>query len=242
MNNFILNLNELILRTFRSGILLFFLLFIYSSTLMAQDKTKLIYFADPMCSWCYGFSPELTKVLEILGDSVHFEMVMGGLRPYNTETMSVLGGFLKEHWHQVEERSGQAFSYDILKDTSFVYDTEPACRALVLVRKLAPEKAFLFFKAIQKAFYKDNKNTNETDTYLGLLEEFEIDEDQFKEMFESTEFKTLVKEDFQYSANLGVKGFPTLVLQKGKDLYLISNGYAEAKTVIDNISKIIPAH
>ena len=24
---------------------------------------KLIYIADPMCSWCYGFGPELAKLL-----------------------------------------------------------------------------------------------------------------------------------------------------------------------------------
>jgi protein-disulfide isomerase-like protein with CxxC motif len=24
----------------------------------------LLYFADPLCSWCYGFGPELAKLLE----------------------------------------------------------------------------------------------------------------------------------------------------------------------------------
>ncbi|MFT5168840.1 MAG: putative protein-disulfide isomerase [Saprospiraceae bacterium] len=211
---------------------------IFTFQLMAQDKTKLIYFADPMCSWCYGFSPELTKIVEQLGDSIEFEMVMGGLRPYNTETMSDLGDFLKEHWLQVNERSSQPFSYDILKDTAIVYDTEPACRAVALMRQLKPDQAFNFFKAIQIAFYKNNKNTNLTSTYLELLDGLGVDKEDFSIAFESEEWKTKVKEDFEYSSSVGVSGFPTLVFQKGENLFLLSNGYTEAEKIMEKISKI----
>ena len=34
-----------------------------SSNLNAQRDT-LIYIGDPMCSWCYGFAPEMDKILE----------------------------------------------------------------------------------------------------------------------------------------------------------------------------------
>jgi len=218
-------------------ILLGFLL-LNSIFVMAQEKTKLIYFADPMCSWCYGFSPELTEVVESLSDSIDFEMVMGGLRPYNKETMSDLSDFLQEHWKEVADRSGQPFSYDILKEESIVYDTEPACRAVALMRTLNPGQEFAFFKAIQKAFYKNNKNTNETATYLDLVEDFGVDRETFRQAFESEEWKAKIKEDFQYAATLGVRGYPTLVLQKGKDLYLLSNGYTKAKNVIAKISNV----
>ena len=30
-----------------------------------MDTPHLIYFADPMCSWCYGFGPELRKLLDV---------------------------------------------------------------------------------------------------------------------------------------------------------------------------------
>jgi putative protein-disulfide isomerase len=205
---------------------------------MENNKTKLIYFADPMCSWCYGFSPELTKVVERLGDAVEFEIIMGGLRPYNTETIGELGDFLKEHWEQVSERSKQPFSYNILEDTSFIYDTEPSCRAVVLMRQLKPEMAFSFFKKIQAAFYKNNKNTNEIATYLDLLEDFGVDKEAFRKAFESEDLKTKVKEDFEYAANVGVRGFPTLVLQNDNNLYLLSNGYTEAENIMETVLKI----
>ncbi len=225
------------LRIFFLGQLLFF-----SIHLMAQDKAKLIYFADPMCSWCYGFSPELTKVVDQLGDTIEFEMVMGGLRPYNTQTMTELGDFLKEHWEHVHEASKQPFNYSILKDSTIVYDTEPACRAVMLMRQLKPGKEFSYFKKIQTAFYKNNKDPNATSTYVELLDGFGVDNAVFEKSFESEEMKALIKEDFQYSANLGVRGYPTLVLQKGTDLFLLSNGYTKAEIILEKISKTLIAN
>ena len=127
----------------------FFVLIIMNfNWLYAQDKTTIIYIGDPMCSWCYGFAPEITKVKEHYSD-FDFRLVMGGLRPNGTETMKDLDSFLKHHWKDVNKASNQPFKYDILDDKSFVYDTEPACRATVVVRAMAPEKEFEFFKAIQ---------------------------------------------------------------------------------------------
>jgi putative protein-disulfide isomerase len=31
--------------------------------------TQLIYVADPMCSWCYGFGPELQALLELMPEA-----------------------------------------------------------------------------------------------------------------------------------------------------------------------------
>lgn len=206
---------------------------------MAQTKPKLIYFGDPMCSWCYGFSPEMSKALDSLSGSIEFQLVMGGLRPYNTETMSDLGDFLKHHWEEVGQRSGQPFSYDILEDTSFVYDTEPACRAVVLMRELQPESEFDFFKKIQYSFYEKNKNTNLIETYSELAVLYGLDKDDFAKRFESDEMKEKIKVDFTYSQQVGIRSFPTVVLQVGEQYYLIAQGYVKADEMIEKCKSII---
>ena len=203
---------------------------------MAQTKAKLIYIADPMCSWCYGFINELTAALEELDDKVELQLVMGGLRPYNTETMSDLSDFLKGHWQQVEERSGRHFNYELLSDHSFVYDTEPPSRAVLVMRQLNPEQEFAFFKAIQTAFYSENKNTNDVETYLELVDQFGVDREKFKIMFESEGMKQAVKKDFEMAASMGVRGFPSVVLQDGDQYFLISNGYTTAKNIESNVT------
>lgn len=216
-----------------------FTLFTFQTNAMSQTDSKLIYVGDPMCSWCYGFSSELSKAIETLDDQVTVELIMGGLRPYNTETMADLHDFLKEHWEHVAEASGEKFSYGILEDASFVYDTEPPSRAVVVVRKLKPEVEIAFFKSIQKAFYLENQDTHDVNTYMKLAEQFGIDPELFKKEFESEQMKNLVKYDFEAANKMGVRGFPSMVLKKGEEYFLISNGYTKAENIISSVNEIL---
>ena len=43
-------------------------------------KPHLVYFADPMCSWCWGFSPVIEAISEQFGTSLPIRLIMGGLR------------------------------------------------------------------------------------------------------------------------------------------------------------------
>lgn len=200
----------------------------------AQNDT-IIYIGDPLCSWCYGVADEIQKVKDNNAQDFGFKLVIGGLRPYNTETMADLGDFLKHHWDDVSKRSGKEFNHDILQDKSFVYDTEPPARAVWVMRQLKPGSEFPFFKDIQKLFYSENKNTNKVESYEGLVEKYGVDYTTFKELYNSTEARLGIKQDFEYSSQLGVKGFPSVVLKKGDEYFLIANGFATA----DGMQKII---
>lgn len=221
------------------------LLFAISSftlqSVMAQTKATLIYVGDPMCSWCYGFAEEINKAVEDLKDKADFQLVMGGLRPYNTETMADLGDFLKHHWEQVNQRSGQPFKYDILSDKTFVYDTEPPSRAVIVMRKLKPEAELAFFKQVQRAFYMHNKNTNLVDTYLELANEFGVDPKVFQKEFESEEMKSAAKAEFAQAAAMGVRSFPTVLLRVGESLAIIANGYTTAQRIESAVEEQLQA-
>ncbi len=196
-----------------------------------QDKpTKLIYFGDPMCSWCYGFAPEITKIQEAYPD-LELEIVLGGLRPNGTETMAELNDFLKHHWEDVGKASGQKFSYEILEDETFVYNTEPASRAVIVARTINPDIELAFFKAIQTAFYADNKNTTELATFLEIAETFDLDKEEFERLYNSPEIINETKADVQLANRMSIRGFPSLVLQDADGYTLISKGYMKAEYI-----------
>lgn len=199
-----------------------------------DDKDALIYVGDAMCSWCYGIAPELDQ-LKKDNHELDFKLVMGGLRPFNTEKVIDMADFLKSHWVEIEERTGQPFMHDILKDPGFIYDTEPASRAVIVARMMNPEIEYGFFKAVQIAFYRDNMNTNNIETYLPLAAEFGLDQTKYEELFNSAEAKEQTKADFQVSQQMGIKGFPSMVLKKKGQFTLIANGYQKAT----EINKII---
>ena len=46
---------------------------------------EMIYFADPMCSWCYAFAPVIVALAERLEARLPLRLMLGGLRAGNTE-------------------------------------------------------------------------------------------------------------------------------------------------------------
>lgn len=204
--------------------------------MMTNDsKPTLVYVGDPMCSWCYGIAPELEKVIKHFGDDLNYEIVLGGLRPYNTQKMPELKEFLKEHWEHVHAASGQQFTYDILDDNTLTYDTEPPCRAVVAVRQIDDSKAFDFFKLTQEAFYYNNKNMHKAESYYDALDNLKIDKEKFTQLFQSSDLKTKVKNDFSRASQLGVSSFPTILLKVDDDYKRVANGYAQATDMIEKI-------
>lgn len=193
-----------------------------------EEENALIYVGDTMCSWCYGFANNLDGFIAAHPE-LKLRLVQGGLRPNNVEKVVDMAEMLKSHWVEIHERTGQPFSHDILSDPDFIYDTEPASRAVVVVRMIDPTKEYDFFKAVQTAFYRDNKKTNQIDTYLDIAKELNIDTVQFKELFESDEAKYNTKADFQLSAEMGIKGFPSCIIKKGTEFIMLSNGFRDLK-------------
>jgi len=203
-----------------------------------ENGNHFIYVGDAMCSWCHGFAPALTKLTERFPE-IPLHLVMGGLRPYGSEKIADMHDFLKHHWEEVHTRSGQPFSYGILSDSEFIYDTEPASRATVVVRKMAPEKEFEFFKDLQLAFYRDNHRTDKIETYLNICDRYDLDKKEFQRLFKSEEMRNETRQDFQLAQEMGIKGFPSMVFKKGGQFFLISNGYQEAESLIQTINKIL---
>ncbi len=204
-----------------------------------DNKATLIYIGDPMCSWCYGLSDELTAVRDYYGDELDYELVLGGLRPYNTETMTDLKDFLTHHWEDVNKASGQPFSYGILDNAEITYDTEPPCRAVRIVRELDNDSAFAFFSAVQSDFYLKNKNMHLADSYHESIEKYtNLSVDEFDSVFSSAQAKEDIKLDFQRSSELGVRSFPTLILKVNGEYTVIAKGYAKAAQMQANIDKI----
>lgn len=201
------------------------------------EKDTLIYIGDTMCSWCYGMAPELSR-LKNNHPEFDFRVVNGGLRPFNTEKAADMADFLKSHWVEIEERTGQPFAFEILADPDFVYDTEPASRAVVVARMMKPEIELDFFAAVQTAFYRDNRDTSKLETYLTLTDQFELNRDTFQTLFTDEKTKQYTKSDFQLSQELGIRGFPSLVLKLNNSFTLIANGYQTAENIEKTITNL----
>lgn len=198
---------------------------------LSSQSDTLIYIGDPMCSWCYGFSPELDKIKAAFPNTV-FEMVMGGLRAGGQETVADLEDFLHHHWIEVEKASGQRFNHAILSRGNLIYNTEPACRAVTVVRQLNPQKTYEYFKSLQKAFYVENLIPTDLDVLTQLAFEVGINPEDFKNTYRNPQAKADVYSEFDLANALGAKGFPTLIAKINQRMFLVTSGYQKSDKII----------
>jgi putative protein-disulfide isomerase len=189
---------------------------------------QLTYVADPMCSWCWGFSAQ--PLAALLADGEHtLTLVMGGLRPYTTEPLGeakareILG-----HWHRVAEASGAPFAAEphaAMQAPGFVYDTEPPSRAVVVARAHWPDRAWPLFKAVQRAFYADARDVTQAEVLAHIAAECGIDRAAFVAAFDAQAARDATARDFEQAQAWGIRGFPALIAEHGGRLHMVANGY-----------------
>ncbi|RAU83247.1 DsbA family protein [Pontibacter arcticus] len=190
------------------------------------DVPHLIYVMDPMCSWCYGFAPVIKQLKAEQGDKIKFKMVIGGLRPGTTEPMSSdMKAATRQHWEQVQAAASQPFDYTFFERENFVYDTEPACRAVLTMRYLKPEVELDMAEAIQEAFYAKNNDVTNPEVLASIAFKFGIEEETFLEKFNSDLLKEKTQQDFVIARHLQATAFPSLYLLNGHHVNLLSRGY-----------------
>lgn len=197
---------------------------------------RLIYVADPMCSWCWGFAPVIRRLRS--ADDYEIELVMGGLRAGETRGITPeLRDYVTHHWQQVAATTGQPFRYEGALPDGFVYDTEPACRAVVAVRELWPEQALDYLHALQQAFYAEGRDITRLEVLADLAAAGGLDRQRFEAAVADSAIQLAVATDFERKEQLGVMGFPSLLVDTGERLRMVSMGYQDFDSVSRQIQR-----
>lgn len=211
------------------------------------QRPRILYFADTMCSWCYGFAPEMNAVLAALGARVELVLFTGGLRPFNTEAVDAkMRAYLEETYPRIAELSGQPFATPRSLMPGFIYDTEPASRAVVCLRELSPGSEHAFMQALSRAFYNAGEDITQPEVLANHAEAAGLDRTAFLTAFNSEVMRNLTLGDFQVAQRFGISGFPTVIVHRqdagGEDeLILVSQGYAKAANVLAQIEQALGA-
>lgn len=189
-------------------------------------EREIVAVVDPMCSWCWGFSPALERIERDFGDRARLTVVAGGLRPLTKRKMDAEAkAETREHWQHVQEASGQPFDFAFFEREGFVYDTEPACRALVTVRTLKREAARDFLDRAHRAFYAENKDVTDADILADIAEASGVARAGFVALFNTIDIVYETAGDFHAARRLGVNGFPTVLLRAGNSMSILTAGF-----------------
>lgn len=209
---------------------------------------NLLYVVDPMCSWCYGFSKSMDELLAQPGDfaPLQLALIMGGLRPYTTDpTPPERADELVGHWKRVAEATGLPFAQapdTALHQPGFVYDTEPASRAVVVVRTHWPKVVWRYLKAVQHAFYAEGRDVVKPEVLADVAEGLGIPRADFAKAFASQEMRDAVRADFMQAQEWGIRGFPALIAEHGDHLHLVAQGYLPIDGLRQHLVAATTAH
>lgn len=188
--------------------------------------SRLLYVMDPMCSWCWGFAPVAEALAEqAAAAGVALQIVVGGLRRDRIAVDAAARVRYLGYWQAVNASTGQLFDFERGLPEGLVYDTEPACRALVTARSLDADSAWTLLKLIQQAFYTEGADVTQAGVLAQLAEQAGIPRIEFAEAFDSQAMHDATLADFTWVQDLGIAGFPTLLAERDGQLALLTNGY-----------------
>ena len=205
-----------------------------------MNGPHLVYFADPMCSWCWGFAPVLEAVGQRFGADLPVHLVLGGLRPGNRTPMgNPERDEIRSHWEHVREASGQPFDFSFFERPAFVYDTEPASRAVVVMRRRAMADGLAGLRRLQRAFYAENRDVTDPQVLCALAGELGFDVERFRADFDSEDAVRETRSDFDTAQRIGVRGFPTMIAGTGGSggYVLVTHGYQPAERILPNLER-----
>ena len=209
-------------------------------------RGEVLYVGDPMCSWCWGISPGLHQLeAEAQRRGVPFRILVGGLRPGGGDPWTdEFRSFLRHHWEEIAERSGQPFSTKFLDRPAFNYDTEPASRAFVVLRRMLEEvstpstRKYDVFAAIQRKFYADGEDPTVGSFYESICAEYGLDYAEFLKRFASPAARAATAQEFQEARALGVRSFPTVLFRDEKGIKVIAAGYATGPGMVEALGRV----
>ncbi|UTW63781.1 DsbA family protein [bacterium SCSIO 12741] len=194
-----------------------------------ETKMKLIYVMDAQCGWCYGNGFNMASIYQEFQGDYDFEFINGGMWLGNQAPTagSQISSYIQSHLPRFESYTGIIVSNEyksLIKDSDYVMSSLEPSAAIVLSKKLAPDHVFEFAKEVQLALFDRGMRLNEFETYLPILEKFDIDPKEFKSQWLSEENLKATYAEFQSIQGV-VNGFPALILEANGQKQLLASGY-----------------
>ena len=213
--------------------------------LSAPQKTvDLYYVTDPICSHCWALEPVLRKFEAQYGQYFNMHTLMGGLLENWDGFADTANGIngpadVAEHWREVGEHSRMPIDgtlwYDNPIESSFI-----PSRVFKVIHKQSPELANTFLRRAREALFAFNKNIAQDDMLIGFVDSIGLNGEEIVKQSKLPEAETSLQEDFQLVRQLGVRGFPTIVMLNEEKKGVKIVGARALEQYIEALQQMLP--
>jgi len=202
---------------------------------------ELLYFHDPMCSWCWAFRPVWTDLCAQLPAGMTVRRVVGGLAPDSDVPMPPdMRDKLKDTWQTIEQRvPGTRFNFSFWDVCTPRRSTYNACRAVLAAARLAPTLEDPMIEAIQQAYYLQARNPSDISTLVDLAVDIGLDRTRFAAELTGAEVQRRLEEEIALAHNAPINGFPSLVVHVPLGMRPIKLDYLQAAPMRQQIAAML---
>lgn len=201
--------------------------------------STLYYILDPMCSWCYGYRPVWTQLLDQLPADITIRYVMGGLAADSDEPMpDETRQYIQSQWRKIEQCCNVSFNWDFWTQCQPRRSTWPACRAVLAAGRQQSNHIAAMIQAIQNAYYQQARNPSDITVLIDLAAELGLDTTQFSEDLLSAETEDRLQQDFALRRSLQVSSFPSLRLETGNAIVTLPVDYQAYQPALQIIHQV----
>jgi putative protein-disulfide isomerase len=181
-----------------------------------QKKVDLYYVTDPICSHCWALEPVLRKFETQYGQYFNMHTLMGGLLENWDGFADTANGIngpadVAGHWREVGDHSRMPIDGTVWYDNPIESSFIPS-RVFKVIHKQNPELANTFLRRARESLFAFNKNIAQDEMLIDLVNKVGLNGEEIVKQSKLPEADTSLHEDFQLVRQLGVRGFPTIVM------------------------------
>lgn len=187
-----------------------------------MSRPTLVYAVDPLCGWCFAFVDTVAALRRTFSDDVSWEIACGGLvvGP-RVSPIAQAAGYLRAGMRAVEARTparfGAAFEA-VLEDGRWISNSEPACRAsLVVQQRFGGAAAVDFSGALATGFYGQGRVPDAIASIHAAATEAGIEPGAVLDLWDTDEAKALTERAFGEARSRGLSSYPSLYLRAPED-------------------------
>lgn len=182
-----------------------------------KKSIDLYYVTDPICSHCWALEPVLRRFVEQYGHYFNFHTVMGGLlEKWGDGPVDPANGIsgpqdVAGHWREVGEYTRMPIDGTLWFDNP-VHSSYPPSRIFKVIQKDNEPLASVFLRRVREAVFAFNQNIADASILVEIVNKLGLDGEAIVNEAELSSGQQLLNEDFKLAANLGVRGFPTIII------------------------------
>lgn len=217
-----------------------------------KKSINLYYITDPICSHCWALEPVLRRFKEQYGHYFTFHTIMGGLlKKWGDGPVDPANGIfgpadVARHWREVGEYSRMPIDGTLMIDNPVQSSFPPSRVFKVIQKNHTNELAFEYIRRAREALFAFNRNIAEPSVMIDIVTNLGLDGEAIVHEAEQPIGQQLLNEDFSLARNLGVRGFPTIVMinEENKGLKIVGNRpleyYVDGLRQVLNIEELQP--